>query len=628
MIRKDPVLDSPKFTAREKIPTTVCRDDREAALRVATIIAEAIKANAAAGRKTVLGLATGHTPIGVYRQLIRMHKEAGLDFSSVVTFNLDEYYPMLPDNIQSYQRWMRENFFDHVNVPPAQIHIPDGTIADDQVDEYCRGYEQAIQAAGGIDIQILGVGRTGHIGFNEPGSSRASRTRLITLDRVTRMDAAADFFGESNVPRQAITMGVGTILSARRVLLMAFGENKAPIIKRSVEGPVTDVVAASFLQEHPNAQVFTDLAAGADLTRVATPWLLDDIEWTPELEHRAVIWLSLTTGKSLLKLDPEDYDASHLASLVREYQTADVLNRKVAKRLWETIARHGSLPTDKRVLCFSPHPDDDVISMGATLTRLAEMGNAVHVAYMTSGNIAVFDDDTVTQVGIWADMNDNFGFKNPAVHAFARKIQGFFATKTPGGVDLPEVQDIKGIIRRNEAVAACRAMGIHRENAHFLDLPFYKTGEVRKRPIGPEDVAIVLKLLREVHPQWIFVAGELSDPHGTHRLCAEAIFRALKELKPDEQPEIVWLYRGAWQEWEPDAIDMAVPFSRTELTRKIFAIFKHESQKDKALFPGPFDDREFWQRAQARNTQTAELYNKLGLVEYHAMEAFVRYQAE
>ncbi len=626
VIRKDPIPDGDLFTAAEKIETTILPDDRAAAKRVAGIIADTIRTNKAQNRQTVLGLATGHTPIGVYRELIRMHKEEGLDFSSVITFNLDEYYPMPPDSIQSYWRWMHENFFNHVNVPAANINIPDGTLPLSKIAEYCRQYEAKIEACGGIDIQLLGIGRTGHIGFNEPGSGRDSRTRLITLDRVTRMDAASDFFGEANVPRQAITMGVGTILAAKRIIMMAFGEGKAPIVRRAVEGPVTDAVAASFLQEHPNAELVVDIAAAGCLTRVATPWLLGEIEWTDEAMHRAVIWLSLETKKSILKLDHDDYDSYHLSSLVRAHHSVDCLNRKVFDRLWNSIAYPDDLPKDKRILCFSPHPDDDVISMGGTLTRLAVIGNEVHVAYMTNGNIAVFDDDARSVVGLWADMNDAFGFKSPAVHAFVRKVNGFLATKAPGAVDIPEVQDIKALIRRTEAISACRSMHIPPEHAHFLDLPFYKTGEVRKRPIGPEDIAIVLKLLREVKPHWIFVAGELSDPHGTHRLCAEAIFAALRQLAKDERPEVVWLYRGAWQEWEPDVIDMAVPLSKTELTDKIFAIFKHESQKDKALFPGPFDDREFWQRAQARNTETAALYNALGLPEYHAMEAFVRYE--
>ncbi len=626
MIEREPVLAGKTFVALEKIPTTVCVDDLEAARRVAGIIAETIRQNQAVQKPTVLGLATGHTPIGVYRELIRMHREEKLDFSRVITFNLDEYYPMPPASIQSYRRWMRENFFDHINIRLENVHVPDGTIAEDQVAAYCQQYEAMIEAAGGIDIQLLGIGRTGHIGFNEPGSSRESPTRLIAMDPMTRRDAAADFFGESNVPRRALTMGVGTILRARRVLLLAFGEHKAPIIRQAVEGPVSDTVAASFLQNHPNAEVIVDVAAGADLTRVATPWLLGDVEWSPERQHRAVIWLSLETSKSILKLDQEDYDHHHLAGLVRRAGSADELNRQVFRKLSGTISNSGSLPTNKRILCFSPHPDDDVISMGGTLTRLAQRGNEVYVAYMTSGNIAVFDDYALQMLEFWADLNKAMKFESEPALGFAKKVREFFASKEPGAVDIPEVQEIKARIRQSEAVAACRSMGIPPKNAHFLDLPFYQTGQVRKRPIGPEDIEIVQFLITHLRPYWVFVAGELSDPHGTHRLCAEAVYAAINRCSADSRPEATWLYRGAWQEWEPHVIDLAVPLSRSELTRKIFGIFKHQSQKDKALFPGPYDDREFWQRAEARNTESAATYNKLGLPEHYAMEAFVRHE--
>jgi len=626
MLRKEPILDDEVFTSLEKIPTTICNDDVEASRRAARIIADCIQQHNRQGKPTVLGLATGHTPIGVYRELIRMHREEDLDFSNVISFNLDEYYPISPDSPQSYHRWMHENFFEHVNIRPENIHIPDGTLPEHDVAGFCRAYEESIRQAGGIDVQILGIGRTGHIGFNEPGSRRDSRTRLITLDRVTRMDAAADFFGESNVPRQAITMGVGTILEARRILLLAFGEQKSTIIQRAVEGPVTDAVAASFLQEHPHAEVILDRAAAADLTRMATPWLLGEIEWTADNQYRAVLWLSRTTGRSILKLSREDYENNHLASLLRQAGSVDEVNLRCARRLWDTLVRQGMLPGDKRVLCFSPHPDDDVISMGGTLHELVRQGNEVHVAYMTSGNIAVFDEYARQMLNCWADLNRLFDFDTERTDAIVRRIKDFFASKKPGQVDIPEVQAIKQWIRRNEAAAACRSMGVPFKQAHFLDLPFYQTGQVRKRPISEADVQVVLDVLRRVRPQWVFVAGELADPHGTHRLCADAIFRALEQLDPQEYPEEVWLYRGAWQEWDIDMIDMAVPLSKEQLTRKIFGIFKHQSQKDKAMFPGPYDDREFWQRAEARNRETAALYDQLGLPEYYAMEAFVRYE--
>lgn len=625
MLRKEPVPTGPEFTVLENIRVNICANDAEAAQKVSRIIADLIRQNNANNRKTVLGLATGNTPINVYRELIRLHQQEGLDFSRVVTFNLDEYYPMKPDSIQSYRRWMQENLFDHINVKPENIHIPDGSIPESEVPAYCQRYEQMIEQAGGIDLQILGIGRTGHIGFNEPGSLVDSRTRLIDLDAVTRRDAAADFFGEANVPRRAITMGVGTIMKARRILMLAFGEQKAPIIRRTVEGPITHAVPATFLQSHPNAEIFTGRAAAGDLTRVASPWLLGEIEWTPENQLRAVIWLGLKTGKSILKLDPEDYSANHLSSLVREIGSADRLNHRTYRRLSATIVTKNLMATRRRMLCFSPHPDDDVISMGGTLTRLIQRENEVHVAYMTNGSIAVADDHALQSLDFWADLNHTFKLDTESTAAFYDKVHKFLADKEPGEVDSFEVQEIKRLIREAEALAACRSMGIPTENAHFLDLPFYQTGEVRKRPISEEDIEIVAGLIRKIRPDWVFVAGELSDPHGTHRLCAEAIFAALRRLSPEEKPVQVWLYRGAWQEWEPDVIDVVIPFSRTELMHKIFAIFKHQSQKDKALFPGPYDDREFWQRAEARNTETAAIFNKLGLPEYYAMEAFVRY---
>jgi len=625
VIRKEAPPEGKAFKALEKIPTTICGSDLDAALRVAGILADVIRRHNREGKRTVLGLATGHTPINVYRELIRMHREEGLDFSKVISFNLDEYYPMPPDSIQSYHRWMKENFFDHVNIPAASISMPDGALKESEIASFCEGYEARIKAAGGIDVQILGIGRTGHVGFNEPGSSRESRTRVISLDRVTRMDAASDFFGESNVPKQAITMGVGTILDARQVLLMAFGEQKAPIIRKAVEGPITDSVAASFLQEHPNAQIFVDPAAGGDLTRADTPWLLGEIEWSPEYQHRAVIWLGLLTGKSILKLDQNDYDEHHLASLVRKAGPVDDLNVKVGRRLWETIVRRGMAPTGKKMICFSPHPDDDVISMGGTLSEFVCAGNEVHTAYMTSGNIAIFDDYARQMLNFWSDLNHIFKFETKRTSEFVKKVKEFFTSKAPGAVDIPEVQIIKDWIRRNEAAAACRWMKIPFKHIHFLNMPFYQTGEVRKRPIGEEDVTLVLDVLGEVRPDWVFLAGEMADPHGTHRLCAEAIFQALRRLSKEEYPEAVWLYRGAWQEWDVDMIDMAVPLSKAQATHKIFGIFKHQSQKDKALFPGPYDDREFWQRAEARNKETAGKYNALGLPEYYAIEAFVRY---
>lgn len=624
----DPLSDHDASTVRERTRTVVCRDDREAAEVVARRIARLITEHNAAGRRTVLGLATGHTPIGVYRALIRLHREEGLDFSRVVTFNLDEYYPMAPDSFQSYHRWMWSNFFSHVNIPRDAVHIPDGTVAEDMVADHCRQYERMIREAGGIDLQILGVGRTGHIGFNEPGSSPRSRTRLITLDDVTRKDAASDFFGEENVPRRAITMGIGTILEARTVVMLAFGEHKAPVLRRAVEEPVTDAVAASFLQQHPDATIYTDRAASGHLTRIRTPWLVERVHWTPELEKRAVIWLSQTCGRSILKLVDGDYHAHGLASLLLERGPNDALNTRVHSALARVIHETPQLPAGLRVLVFSPHPDDDVISMGGTIRKLVQRGNDVHVAYMTSGNVAVFDHDVVRLAELASAFCHQFEIGAERAGELAGAVKRSLAGKQPGEVDHPDVLAIKGLIRWSEARAACRDMGLTEGHVEFLDLPFYQTGQVHKLPITDADVEKCAACLKRVRPEWVFYAGELSDPHGTHRMCADAIIAALQRLTPAERPHCIWAYRGAWQEWEPQDIHMAVPLSHHDLQTKIFAIFKHQSQKDKALFPGPYDDREFWQRAEARNRETADMFNALGLPEFHAMEAFVRVTPE
>ncbi len=631
------------FAERERIPTRVFPHAREASKAVAHEIASLIRERQAAGKHCVLGLATGSTPTGVYDELVRLHREEKLSFRNVVTFNLDEYFPMPKDNLQSYHRFMHEYLFDLIDIEPANVHIPDGTYELDQVGEQCAAYERAIVEAGGIDLQILGIGRTGHIGFNEPGSSRTSRTRLITLDKVTRIDAASDFFGQENVPRRAITMGVGTILSARRVIIMGFGEHKAPTIARAIEGEITPTVAASFLQEHPNAQFIVDSAAASSLTRVKCPWLLGPVDWDEKLIRQAVIWLAGRLSKPILKLTDEDYNEWGLQDLLAERGPAYDINIAVFRGLQQTItgwpggkpasARRPmdrAVPGDeifpKRVLVFSPHPDDDVISMGGTLIRLADHGHEVHVAYQTSGNIAVFDEDAIRFADFATEFSRLFHLDAPRVVEIEEHIEQFLKNKQPGQVDSDEVQAIKGLVRRGEARAAGRYCGVPIDNLHFLDMPFYETGRVRKKPLSDADVKIIVDLLREVKPHQVYAAGDLSDPHGTHRTCLAAIFRAFEEVANDAWLKqcVVWLYRGAWQEWEPQSIEMAVPLSPEELLRKRTAIFKHESQKDKALFPG-IDEREFWQRAEDRNRQTAVLYDKLGLAEYEAIEGFVRW---
>jgi glucosamine-6-phosphate deaminase len=590
------------------------------------MIESLIRQNNSAGQQTILGLPTGSTPVGLYRELIRLHKEARLDFSRVVTFNLDEYFPMSPEDPQSYRRWMQETFFNHVNIPAENIYIPDGTIAAEDAADFCTGYEQAIRRAGGIDLQLLGIGRTGHIGFNEPGSTRHSRTRLVTLDPVTRRDAAGDFFGVENVPHQALTMGVGTILEARKIVIMAFGEHKAPIVLRSVEGEITDAIAASFLQKHPDTTFILDQAAAADLTAVRQPWRVGPVDWTPAAIRRAVIWLSLKVGKALLKLSDDDFREHELYELLREYGPAERLGRRVFDDLMATIRTDPAGAEPRPILVFSPHPDDDVISMGGTLIRLVAQGHPVHVAYMTSGNIAVFDHDAWRFTDFVAEFNRLFAIDQEHTDVVKDRVQSFLRIKKPGQPDSEELLKIKALIRQTEARAAALACGIPPEQLEFMDLRFYRTGTIAKAPIHPQDIADVVALLQRVQPAQIYMAGDLSDPHGTHRVCADAIFTAVREVWKQGQRFEVWQYRGAWQEWEPHEIERVVPLSPEDVERKKQAIFRHQSQKDRAMFPGGTDRREFWQRAEDRNRNTAKVYDTLGLPEFYALEGFVQWR--
>ncbi|HEY2853516.1 MAG TPA: glucosamine-6-phosphate deaminase [Gemmatimonadaceae bacterium] len=610
---------------RERIRTVIAGDHDDIAKLVALRIAELIRERAAAGTRLVLGLATGSTPIGIYRELIRMHRDEGLSFACVETFNLDEYYPMPKDSFHSYHRFMWENLFSQIDIRHENVHIPDGTVPPDRVEDYCRRYEDAIADAGGVDFQILGIGKTGHIGFNEPGSGADSRTRPVTLDAITRRDAAADFFGEEFVPREAITMGVATILDAHEIAILATGEHKSSIVRRAVEGDIDVEVAATFLQRHPDTTFYVDRAAGAELTRINTPWLIDEVQWTQELMVRAVIWLSQQTNKAILKLTQRDYAEHKMSALVAKYGTPGEVNGKVFNILGAKIRGKSKLSTHQRIICFSPHPDDDVISMGGILRKLVENENEITVAYQTSGNIAVFDHDVRRYVDFLQRTAGNGRIDSEKVTSLAETVYAFLERKRPGEVDIPEVQDIKRIIRESEAVSGIETVGLPRSAARFLNMPFYQTGKVRKDAIGPKDVAIVRALLEEIRPQHIFVAGDLSDPHGTHRMCKEAIDLALSEIhreSPPIRPEI-WLYRGAWQEWPIYEATWLVPLSQEELRLKIQAIFKHQSQKDSAPFPGGYDEREFWQRVEARNKGTAATLDRLGLAEYFAMEAYV-----
>jgi glucosamine-6-phosphate deaminase len=604
----------------ERIPVVIEETYDEIAGRIARRISDVIRTARGEGRTAVLGLATGSTPIGIYRELIRMHRDEGLDWSHVVTFNLDEYYPMPPDSVHSYHRFMWENLFEHVNLDRRNVHIPRGDIPRGAVASHCRDTERAIVEAGGIDFQVLGIGQTGHIGFNEPGSSAGSRTRLVQLDTITRRVAAADFFGAENVPAEAITMGVATILEAREIALLATGEHKAAIVKRAVEGDVDWTVAATYLQQHPQATVYLDRAAGAELTRVKTPWLLGEMEWSRPLEIRAVVWLAQTTGKSVLKLDDADYREHHLGALLSRHGSSATINGIVFNALTAKVRGKSRLPRQKRIVVFSPHPDDDVISAGGILWKLRQNENRLVVAYQTSGNIAVFDHEVRRYLDFMRRTASDLDHGSERLLSFISEIEEFLGRKKSGDVDPETVLLLKRRIREAEAVSAIDTLKIGREQARFLNLPFYQTGKVRKDPIGARDIEIILELLELERPDIILVAGDLSDPHGTHRMCKEAVDEAL-ERYTGEKPE-VWLYRGAWEEWPVAEADILIPMSEEELRLKINAIFKHQSQKDRAPFPG-VDEREFWQRVEERNQATARTLDQLGLPEYFAMEALV-----
>jgi glucosamine-6-phosphate deaminase len=615
----------PRRAAGTNLPTYVFESSDDLARHVAQTVAGIIRDRSAQGQQAVLGLPTGSTPVGVYRELVRLHREEGLDFGNVVAFVLNEFCGVQPDQLQSHRRWMKEHLLDHVNIPPDQVHIPDGTLSLTQVEAHCRDFEARIEQAGGIDVLLLGIGANGHIGSNEPFPGTTGRTRLCTLDPLTRRALASDFFGEWNVPTQAITMGLGTIYDARKVLLLALGEHKAQIIREVAEGPVSPRVPASYLQEHADATVLVDASAGSQLTSSQTPWAVGNVEWTDTLIKRAILWLCEQTGKALLKLADEDFRNHNLHQLLRHHGPAPKVAHQVFQQLMGTIQYHPAGKEARRVICFSPHPDDDVISMGGTLIRLVEDGHEVHIAYMTSGNIAVFDHDAARVADLVTEYNRLFGIDQQRSKQVEETVFESLARKHAGDADIEAVQKIKALIRWGEAKAGAFKVGCREEHLHFLDLPFYRTGTIAKKPIATDDVRLIRELLNKVDPQQVYVAGDLSDPHGTHRVCAQAIFRAILEHEAERgtRPEVL-LYRGAWQEYELHEIEVAVPLSPGDLLKKRKAIFMHQSQKDEALFPGS-DPREFWQRAEDRNTGTAAGYNKLGLPEYYALEAFVKW---
>ncbi|GAA4440921.1 glucosamine-6-phosphate deaminase [Ravibacter arvi] len=623
----------------EKIPTHIYASSKDASKAVAIEIADLIRKKAAEGKPCILGLATGSSPKTVYAELVRMHREEGLSFKNVVSYNLDEYYPMEPDSIYSYHRFMKEQLFDHVDIPTTHYHLPGGTLPAQRIQEFCKAYEQEIEEAGGLDFQLLGIGGNGHIGFNEPGSLINSHTRLITLDHSTRAAAAAEFGGLHKVPRKAITMGVTTILNAKRVVLLAWGERKAAVIKGAVEGEVTEKNPASYLQTHGNATFIIDQHAAVELTRIKSPWAVDAIEWDDQMIKKAATFLSLLLKKPILKLTDKDYNDNGMSDLLASHGSSYDINIKVFNQLQHTITGwpggkpnaddtnrpERKEPARKRVLIFSPHPDDDIISMGGTFQRLVDQGHDVHVAYQTSGNIAVADDEASRFMEFVVDYNNKFNIAGNDALALFEEAKSFLKNKDTE-TDSPAVRAVKGLIRRGEAKATARFVGVPDENVHFLDMPFYETGTIQKKPLGPEDVEVVANLIDQVKPHQIYAAGDFADPHGTHKVCWDAIEAALKKLKPKAYMNEcwVWLYRGAWAEWEIHEIEMAVPMSPDQVLKKRYGIFKHQSQKDGVVFQGE-DSREFWQRAEERNAATAKLYNDLGLADYQAMEAFVRW---
>ena len=625
----------------EKIPVAIYKNPTEGSNAVAAQIATLIKEKQAKNLPCVLGMATGTTPILLYKELVRLHKEEGLSFKNVVTINLDEYYPIEKSAYQSYWSFMHRHLFSLVDIDPKNIHLPNGEWTKENLKESCIAYEQTIEKIGGIDLQILGIGKNGHIGFNEPGSSFHSKTRVIHLDQLTRIANSYEFHDLNNVPKMAITVGISTIMKAKKIVLLAWGD-KASIVAKSIEGDVTEQIPASVLQNHDDCTFVMDEMASLDLTRNKAPWLTGENDWTPSMIKKAVISLALKLDKTVLSLTANDYKENNLADLLVLKESVYDINLQVFYMLRDTITGwpggkpnatipahpERSTPHPKKVLLFSPHPDDDIISMGGTFMRLHEQGHDVHVAYQTSGNIAVTDEFVTRFLDFAVGFEELFGIDNKKSEEILSTARTFLAGKKSNHLDTAEIRAIKGLIRRCEAKATCRYVGINENNYHFMNLPFYETGAIEKKPMSEADIRITMDLLKQIQPHQVYCAGDLADPHGTHKVCLDIIFESLRRLKAEGEVWIkdcwVWLYKGAWQEWDISEIEMAVPMSPDQVMKKRFGIFIHQSQKDSVPFQGT-DSREFWQRAEIRNANTAELYAKLGLTKYAAIEAFVRW---
>ena len=621
-------------TRFEKLHTVTFENSNEASLLIAREICDLIKSKQEKKKNCVIGFATGSSPTKVYQEIIRIHKEESLSFYNVIAFNLDEYYPIEKDDNNSYHHFMNENLFDHIDIPKENINIPSGEISEKEIKKFCSSYEKKIDKNGGIDIQLLGIGRTGHIGFNEPGSHFNSITRLITLDHTTRFDASKSFNGIENVPSKALTMGIRTIFNSKRIIMMAWGIQKSHIVKKSVENSITSLIPTTYLQNHKNTTLVLDKECSSELTRFKTPWLVGPCDWSDVMKRKAIVWLCEITEKSILKLTDEDYNKNGLSDLLALEGSSYELNIKMFNHFQNTISGwpggkpdsddstrpERKNPNPKRVIIFSPHPDDDVISMGGTFDRLVSQGHEVHIAYQASGNVAVSDHDALKFIEVSSDMFA--GDSNSKIKSLIKELKN----KKPDKIDSPEVRQLKGFIRKREAIAATRYIGIPDSNTHFMNLPFYETGRIKKNPPSKKDILMTASLINKIKPHQIYAAGDLEDPHGTHKVCLDIVFEALESLKGEKfiKDCWLWLYRGAWLEWDIHEIDMAVPMSPAQVLRKRKAIFFHQTQKDGVMFQGQ-DLREFWVRAEERNNETAEKYKKMGLAEYAAIESFKRH---
>ena len=621
-------------TRFEKLHTVTFENSNEASILIAREICDLIKSKQEKKKNCVIGFATGSSPTKVYQEIIRIHKEESLSFYNVIAFNLDEYYPIEKDDNNSYHHFMNENLFDHIDIPKENINIPSGEIGEKEIKKFCSSYEKKIDKNGGIDIQLLGIGRTGHIGFNEPGSHFNSITRLITLDHTTRFDASKSFNGIENVPSKALTMGIRTIFNSKRIIMMAWGIQKSHIVKKSVENNITSLIPTTYLQNHKNTTLVLDKECSSELTRFKTPWLVGPCDWSDVMKRKAIVWLCEITEKSILKLTDEDYNKNGLSDLLALEGSSYELNIKMFNHFQNTISGwpggkpnsddstrpERKNPNPKRVIIFSPHPDDDVISMGGTFDRLVSQGHEVHIAYQASGNVAVSDHDALKFIEVSSDMFA--GDSNSKIKSLIKELKN----KKPDKIDSPEVRQLKGFIRKREAIAATRYIGIPDSNTHFMNLPFYETGRIKKNPPSKKDILMTASLINKIKPHQIYAAGDLEDPHGTHKVCLDIVFEALESLKGEKfiKDCWLWLYRGAWLEWDIHEIDMAVPMSPAQVLRKRKAIFFHQTQKDGVMFQGQ-DLREFWVRAEERNNETAEKYKKMGLAEYAAIESFKRH---